>query len=334
MYVYKYCLVSDTEISLDIGRNMYHVVHDCTYNHPPLIVKVPANFSYPSSTHPCVIFVPPAPSGFADQSTGSQIIPLASVVEPRNVFLWPWVSESAKNPFQLARGIYIGPINRPHFSYLPPCSYTLFARLLQTCKTVYAEALPVLYSKNRFALHHDLGRDYLLSRFTGRPLEHMTNLRLEVISLKQLLYEGGSNSVWSIMLRRCTQIRKVTLSFPDYRRSARVDYIRAIARIAASIADIRKGTGEPAMIVKAVLGTGVNLVDEDDFDEFILGMKKYPKMRVPRGTTLELMGGISVWDLRNIQKYSRKGWRFERRSPENDCDIKAFSWVELAWVKS
>lgn len=346
MCVYKYCLVSDTEISLDIGSNAYYVVnrsaeyptiHDIFPDdlHPYLTVKVPPNFSYPSTTNPRVIFVPPAPSGFTDKSIGAQIIPLASVVELENLNYLQMLPESAKSPFDWCGGIYIGPIHPMGFSYLPPCSYTPFvsfnAKLLQTCKRVYAEALPVLYSKNQFVLHRNLGRHYLLSHLTGRPLEHITNLRLEVIFVEPMLDEGGSNSIWSTMLRRCTQLRKATLSFPDINLHSEINYFRAIDRIAASIADISKGTGEPEMIVKAILDGGGRMTPEA---KYTLDMKKHPKMRVPRGVTIELMGGIRVSDFPALQKYSRKGWRFERRSPENECDIKAGSWVELAWIKN
>jgi hypothetical protein len=42
--------------------------------------------------------------------------------------------------------------------------------------------------------------------------------------------------------------------------------------------------------------------------------KRYHRLLVLRGITIELIGRMSLSDLRQIQAYSRKGWCFRRTS--------------------
>jgi hypothetical protein len=87
------------------------------------------------------------------------------------------------------------------------------------------------------------------------------------------------NSLWDTILRQCKQFRKVPLSFPDnhYTYWDTIDYIRAIIRVAANIAEVKKGTGEPIMTVKTILEDprAANMDITPLQVENILGLKKY-----------------------------------------------------------
>lgn len=52
--------------------------------------------------------------------------------------------------------------------------------------------------------------------------------------------------------------------------------------------------------------------------------KRYHRLLVLRGITVELIGRVSLSDLRQIQTYSRKGWCFRRTSPERDGHREGF----------
>jgi hypothetical protein len=361
MCVYHLCLVSESEIPLDDGENSYYVINYANDEPsdeymtraaapgqgvplpPPITVNVRPSFSYPSTTNSRVKFVPPAPVGFTNKPVVSQILPLASVVQPADMSGLPMRAASSKTPFRFGTGIYIGPVRLASCSYLPPCQYApsaaFNARLLRTCKTVHAEALPVLYGKNRFALHFPLLARPALGTLNGRPLAHMTQLRLEVIHLGGILDVGGSNSLWSSILRQCTQLRKITLTFPDEGYWLMYDYTRAIIRVAANIANVRKGTGDPTMRVKAFLGnpTGLNtlLGAQRTAAELqsAMAVKKHNNMQVPRGIVIELMGKMTVPEYSLLQAYTRKGWCFRRMPPEDGRHVVDGAWVELEWVK-
>jgi hypothetical protein len=363
MCVYHLCLVSNTEIPLDEGENSYYVINYANDDPsdkymtrtaiqfqgvvipptPSITVNVETNFSYPSTTNSIVNFAPPAPNGFANKPVVPQILPLASVVQPADMSCLPTRTASSKAPFRVGTGIYIGPVRSASCSYLPPCQYVPFvgfnARLLQTCKTVHAEALPVLYNKNRFALHFPLFAKPALGKVNGRPLAHIMDLRLEVVNLGGILDVGGSNSLWSRILRQCTQVRKITLRFPDEGFWLMYDYTRAIIRVAANIADVKKGTGDPTMTVNAFLGnpSGLNMLfgSQRTVSELqsAMAVKKPSKMQVPRGVIIDLMGKMTMQEFSLLQDHTRKGWCFRRRSPENAWDVVDGAWVELEWVK-
>jgi hypothetical protein len=364
MYVYHLCLVSNTEIPLDEGQNSYYVIH-YTNDHPSvddslpttvelqggspppapttITVNVPTNFSYPSTTNSMVNFVPPAPKRRAKRPVVPQILPLASVVQPADMTCLPTRPESAKTPFSDGTGVYIGPVCSNRCSYLPPCQYAPFApfnaRLLQTCKTVYAEALPVLYSKNQFLLHFPLLAKPALGKLNGQPLAHLTDLRLEVFELDDILNVGENKSLWSSILRQCTQLQKITFRFTDKFFLVMSDYTSAIIRIAANIANVRKRTGEPTMTVNTLLGvysplSYVRFSPEQMVSKLQSAIaEKHSKMQVPRGITVELTGRMSVLEYSVLQGYTEKGWCFRRKSPENAEDVVDGAWVELEWVK-
>lgn len=147
--------------------------------------------------------------------------------------------------------------------------------------------------------------------------------------------------MWSTVLRKCTHIQNVTLVFPDESVWMFVDYARAIIRMAANIADVKKRTGEPVMAVKAFMGdpTLRHVIGGQAGSTAIqirqmMRTKKHPKMQVPRGIVIELMGKMSVAGYTLLQSYTRKEWSFRRKTPLNACNVVDGAWVELEWVKS
>lgn len=246
----------------------------------------------------------------------------------------------------LAR-VNAGPVHAAEFSYLKPCKHTSLvgfnARILQTCKTVHAEALPILYGKNRFVLHSIIGQRRIFKGFAGRSLTHLVDLCIEILDLSDLnsiLNAGGSNSLWSMILRQCKQLRMLRLSFPDRHWFQRVDYVLAIIRVAANMADVKKGTGEPKMVMRAIVedysGTPIllpYLAHRTAYVQHTMA-KRHPKMQVPRGPTVELTGKVSEAQLLLVQGYTRKRWCFRRKSPENDQKVQHGTWVELEWIRS
>jgi hypothetical protein len=163
--VYHLCFVRNTEISLDQSENFYFLINysdghpssnKFTFGlrgtepyyapaFPPITVNVPASFSYPLTTNSSIDFAPPALEGFTNESVVVQVIPLVGVVQPAHLRSLLKAVLSAKTPPDHWKGIYIGPVHSYSLSYLPHIPFVSFgARLLQTCKTIYAEAIPVL----------------------------------------------------------------------------------------------------------------------------------------------------------------------------------------------
>jgi hypothetical protein len=358
MCVYHHCLVSNTEISLDEGKNIYYILNYANnlpsanippwaFLHigqpvppaPPVInVNVPNTFLYPPSTNTSINFVPAGHSVHSGLSSIPQIIPPTSVCQPADLSKLPAMPVSSKDPFSGGAGIFIGPCHTENFSYIPPCQYAppapFNARILQTCKTIYTEALPVLYSKNEFVLHSTSGHEHFFKRFIGSPLTHLAELRLEVMDLGTVLDAGGSGSLWSTVLRRCNNLRKLALSFHDDNFFFDHELVKLVIRAAASAADVKKGTGEPVLTVKMKLVDSSALWGGANWMSHVFSRKTHPKMQLPRGPTIELMGKLSIQSVGDLQAYTRKGWQFRRTAPENAWDVEAGSWIELEWVKS
>jgi hypothetical protein len=358
MCVYYLCLVSENEISIDEGHNAYHIVNYSNGNpsfdiipapvpvtqvRPTIQIKVPANFVYPRIMNKSVSFVPTATGPPPKAILSPQVIPLTNVVQPADLSRIPKTMVSAKTGFRSSAGIYIGPVHLSHFSYLPPCKHTpslyFNANILLTCKTIYVEALPLLYSKNRFVIRYPSRGEYSLSLLTGNSLAHITELRLEVHRFYNIFDVGGSKSVWNTILRGGIRLRKLTLSFPDDEYSYVTRYALVIIRIAATIADVWKVNWGPVVIVRTIVedppGPNMILLNAGTTAQIrsSLRVKRHPRLPVPRGiTTIELTGRMSLSDLRQIQTYSRNGWCFRRTSPEKETDIETGSWVELEWI--
>ena len=356
MYVYRLCLVSHDEISFDEGFNTYHVVNYTNGQparphgprgppllaRPPIQINVSANFVHPRDTNELVEFVT-LTNGYCSTSTipNPQVIPVVNVVQPADLSAFPKMLASAKTSLQGERGVYIGPVHAALCSYLTPCTYNPFvgfnARILQTCKTIHAEALPILYSKNRFVLHSQHWRH----QFSKRSAVHLIHLRLGVDYPHIVIDKSGSNNLWSTVLRQCKQLRTLTLSFGGRHSYQSVDYTGAVIRAAANIANVKKGTGQPKMVMRAILkdvqpsayqfSVSSDLISQT---RSIIAKKTHPKLQVPRGTTLEIMGSVEKEQLLLVQEYTRKGWRFRRKLPENDSELEPGTWVELEWVKS
>jgi hypothetical protein len=80
-------------------------------------------------------------------------------------------------------------------------------------------------------------------------------------------------------------------------------------RIAATIADVWKANWGPVMIVRTVVEdppeANMILLNADPTAQVrsSLRTKRRPRLLVPRGITIELMGRMSLSDLRQIQTY-------------------------------
>ena len=352
MSVYHLCLVSNDEISIDEANNAYYLLTDCRSArmagaHPapqPIYINVPANFVYPQTKDPSVNFVPAATGSHQLASPYPQVIPVENVVKPADMSGFVTVPASAKDSSRLTAGVYIGPVHTDKFSYLQPCTYTPFvgfnAMILRTCKTIYAEALPILYGKNRLVLHSQFGYKHFFNRFAGPILTCLINLRLEVIHFNRMLDEGGSNSLWSTIIRECKLLRSLRLTFSDSYYCLFDAYVKAVIRVAANIADVKKGTGEPRMMMRVILEDltpSMGFFAPGNLDSEVqdtMAKKTHQKMQLPRGPTVELVGKMSKDELLLVRRYKRKGWCFKKKSLQKDSELAPGFWVEMEWVKS
>ena len=352
MCVYRLCLVCDNEISIDEANNAYYHLTGCrsapvavvNSARQPIHIKVPANFIYPLTTDPPVNFVPAATGPHQPAIPSPQIIPVENVVKPADMSGFITVPASAKDNSQLTAGVYIGPAYSNCFSYLRPCTYTPFvsfnAMILPTCKTIHAEAMPILYSKNRFVLHSQSGYEHFFNRFAGPVLTHLLHLRLEVFYFNHVLDVGGSKSRWSTILRECKHLRSLRVSFADSYLCAPFEYAKAVIRVAANIADVKKGTGVPRMTMQAIVedvttsphaalfGTGNREI------RHAMARNTHPKVQVPRGPTVELVGRMSKKQWGLLRGYTRKGWRFRSKSPQKQSELAPGPWAEMEWARS
>lgn len=83
-----------------------------------------------------------------------------------------------------------------------------------------------------------------------------------------------------------------------------------IIRIATTIADAWKANWEPVMIVRTIVeDLNMILLNIGPTVQIISNFraKRYRRLPVPRGITIELIGRMSLSDLRQIQTYSMKG---------------------------
>ncbi len=159
---------------------------------------------------------------------------------------------------------------QPDFNYLPAATYfpskTFNAKILWACKTVYAEALLTLYGRNTFVVraqptHLDLLTNRFLPRaqtthldlFTGlagRPLAYLEYLRVNLFQMNAI-FEGGSTSMRYKLIHGAGALETITLACDTNREWQEEGVVSAsLVRIAANIANVKKGTAEPRLVTK------------------------------------------------------------------------------------
>jgi len=129
----------------------------------------------------------------------------------------------------------IGPL------YQPPPLFN--ARLLQTCKTIHVEALPILCGRNSFVLH--VGFCDFHSPLVELPPEPR--------QLNDLVL-GRNKSVWDTVLQNCPNLQKPITVQPTciYRKESPAF---SLVRLASIAAEMKKGTREPRLSAKLEIGS-------------------------------------------------------------------------------
>ena len=340
----------------DFSGLAFHSVQSMPQDAQTVSVHRPINCSLPTTPNPLMRYIEPGESGLDDQeilpAKATTIIPFSNVVQPADLSRLPLVQASTKGgmpllypwepPTSMDKARFIGPINTAGFTYLPPSVYfpsnTFNAKIMQTCKTVYTEALPILYGKNTFSIYC-LPYQPLLSGLNGRSLAQIISLRLNICNLPHI-FEGGSTGLWSRILHGASNLHKVTLACRDEKSYEHGDTSMILIRIAVNIANVKKGTGQPILVAKVKMKPPSTFHKNTTFYwngqtiSNVMSRKSHDKMQLPRGMKMEVMGSMSFPDLQEFMRWNKKGWYFNMTSPASMEEVEADSWVELEWVKS
>ena len=365
--VYELLLVADDhEISIDSGLNDYYILNHAsgqpTASLVPdpqmihlakpskIVAERPPKFTAPATPNPFLHLVESSKSHTSlGEASCARVIPLSNVIEKGSLDSLPVrVFRSHENPS--SSGWFIGPFRSTNTPYLPPSFYQpspLFnAKILQTCKTVFAEAFPILCANNTFVLHEPGSSGGFLKRINGRSLAQITQLRVEA-RFDSALFDSAYPRIplWDTLMRRCPNLRKLSLCTDSrFGRQVFRNLLRTVIRLAANIADIRKNTGEPKLRLRAKVGSSVlglpgYFVSGDYYIRDMLAKKYHKKIPIPRKTVIEVVCETTPEVLRSLEGYERKGWRFERVTPSEagaeEADTPLIgSWVELKWTKT
>ena len=120
----------------------------------------------------------------------------------------------------------------------------VLARRVQICKQIYKEALPIFYEQNPFIFHWAGSLQF--KRF---GLEYITDLRINITELTDVLTEADTGGVQSISLKQFKRLRRLTLYFSDESNENRC--AETVIRTAANFGEI---IDEPKMIVTTIIG--------------------------------------------------------------------------------
>lgn len=189
-----------------------------------LTIATPPNFVYPAK--PVISGrYSGCPTISANPDHLTNVIPLADANQTAGL---PTLLRVHYLPANVGRLVpvdrsYVVPVESANFSYLPPntCATTpcFNARLLQVCKTVYPEAVTILYTQNKFVLHDLKDVSKLTACVLGRSFGLLRHLRIEVVGSTRFFYGrrriGGDNSAWGDLVQQLKCTRAIKLTFLD-----------------------------------------------------------------------------------------------------------------------
>lgn len=367
--IYEFIFVSDQAISLDKGSNLYYkislfdrdgafisrypsgrMVTFAVDDGPPpqdplaLTIAPPANFLEPPETVVPVRYRE-RPTAPVDHRLVTNIIPLANVTQPPGLrpFLRVRHLPADVGPLVPGNETYIGPVETSHFSYLPPNTYapTLFfnARLLRVCKAIHSEALPILYTQNKFVMHAMKDVDALTVCVTGRPLRLLRHLRINVLDSMQLSFGRrrlwDDDLVWDDLFRRLNYAQTIELAFQDRdipyaRHLTRSGFMNAIFHFAHGVVNVAEWcVPRPSLFVR-VKTTPFGKARINNMLEANVVSGRVNSL--PSGCLIELVGILDIDEFNIIRRHTKNYWHFKEITPES-ADTQVDSWAKLEWVK-
>ena len=233
----------------------------------------------------------------------------------------------------------------------PPPPIKININFLRVCKTVYVEALPVLYTRNKFTMPR-IWETYL-ARLSGEGLKMLSSLELVVeYGLRQMFLWKDAANTWKKILHQCHGLQELTLNFDKMEDVTTRDFWVACMVIAYKIAVAPQERATPRFTVTAKL-VDVGMPNyyffcskerlADNRNERL--RKDYSNenpLELPRSGTLRFTGLLATHELPHIERFRQNGWRFKMTVTEISADsdpgaggsgVTPCGHVQLIWMK-
>ena len=233
----------------------------------------------------------------------------------------------------------------------PPPPINININFLRVCKTVYVEALPIIYTRNKFIMPR-IWENYL-ARLSGEGLTMLSNLELVVeYGLRQIFLWKDATNTWKKILHQCHGLKEVTLNFDKMKDVTTRDFWAACMVIAYKIAVAAQKTATPRFTVTAKLvDIGMPTYQVFCLEELLADnenermREKYSNenpLELPRSGTLRFTGLLATHELPYIEQFRQNGWRFKiilteisaaSESAAGGSDVPPCGHVQLIWMK-
>ena len=201
-------------------------------------------------------------------------------------------------------------------------------QIVLTCKTVYAEALPLFFRENRFAINCSHGRQTALTTIAGRSLAHLTDLYIGILDLSMIEIEGSA-SLWNALLRSGINLQRVTLGFGTFYST---ELIRAAIRTAHNIATSRRPVSGRLSLHYRINST-CHKIWELDHAKRYKAQKTQQALQLHSSCDIKIEGAMTLDSHRVLESYIKNDWSFMMISPDAGTDLQLDDIVVMEWVK-
>ena len=216
------------------------------------------------------------------------------------------------------------------------------AGLLRTCKTVYAEALPILYRENMFGITSKQTNVNSLPQLSGPGLKFVRQLGFFMNHGLNPIFHNGSPTLWDTVMRDCRGLYGVFLSFASFKHSW-LGLPEAIINLAYSIAILSQDAARPNFRVLAKLRS-TDKRERTAEARKVMKKSKHRKYQLPKAQELVLACEMSYLVFTVLSKFTKNGWRFkkavtwaegsqEKRSATNSMGPAIIGDAMLLWAK-
>ena len=209
--------------------------------------------------------------------------------------------------------------------------------LLRVCKRVHAEALPVLYSQNKFAFEANMGTARLLRCLDRSALSKIRELHLAVTdhmlgTLEQL---DGNFSVWDTITLSCPNLDNAVISFEPFRGVHEGCFMQTVYRFAHTVAVTPEVITMPKFVALCQLVPRANapICRLEQNTTIELMYHKMERLRFPqlsKGGKLQVEGSIFSSSFDDMSRYRKNAWGFRRR---DYVDSQGRNMAELVWTR-